>query len=595
MGVRLGQAWWPGAVGCVSCTYTVSHDVGPGIAALEIPEQDLRTVRSFGTLVITDGVGTVKLDRCRVTDVSFGASPAGGRTVVLHIADRRWMWRYGAISGNWNQLASKEDLTNLPPGEYIAAGGPYAPGTYRPAHLLMADCLAAMNELTAPLIDPPPAVPVPVEWDDEVPASALAALAAEVGYRVVYQPVANRVLLAPAGAGKPLPDNLPFVSNSTTLDLPERPNTIVLAGGPTVYHDWLALEPVGLEKSGEVRHIDDLSYRPPRGWSQCNAQTMFEASATNQLTAEEARELARRHVWRTFRVKMADVVNSAVDGPNVGGYGRVRDRDQLVLGPVIYYRQKDLLGQPMTEPAEACGKVYIAPADGVTRSELPRAFDHTDRSQVLPWRPTIDGARGLVTFGRQMYEYAGGRKLAPDLFLFTGFTIRSVVGRVPERWMYGGTLAGLVELGCPPEVLRHPELVRIVRTNRQIKDMSPKGTGDNLDDLIPAATYYLNAANARYAPAGAADRTYAGIVPLDPDGAIQQVTWSVGGGQPATTRVSRNSEHAQYLPAFPERRRQEDLRRFLGKSLYDRRARQAPPPARRLRDPGPLPPPFGLA
>ncbi len=30
------------------------------------------------------------------------------------------------------------------PGEFTIAGGPYAPGTYRPAHLLMADCLAGV-------------------------------------------------------------------------------------------------------------------------------------------------------------------------------------------------------------------------------------------------------------------------------------------------------------------------------------------------------------------------------------------------------------------------------------------------------------------
>ena len=39
------------------------------------------------------------------------------------------------------------------------------------------------------------------------------------------------------------------------------------------------------------------------------------------------------------------------------------------------------------------------------------------------------------------------------------------------------------------------------------------------------------------------------------DGAIRQVTWTVGGGQPATTRASLNTEHAYYLPSYPEKRR----------------------------------------
>lgn len=583
MPVRMGQAFWPGVRGFVSCTYTVSHDTGAGIASLEVPEQDVRGILSYGTLVITDGFGTVRLRRCRVADISFNAGTTSGRTITLHIADRRWMWRYGAISGNWNQLATKTDLNELPPGEFVVAGGPYAPGTYRPAHLLMADCLQLMNEIADPLIDPAPVVPVPVQWDDENPASALAALAAELGYRLVFQPVADRVLLAPAGVGNALPENLPFVSNSASLDLPERPNTIVLSGGPTVYHDWLPLEPVGLEKDATVKHIDDLSYRPAAGWGTCNAQTMYEAKATPQLTDEEARDLARRYVWRMFRVKMCDAASPRLPGPNVGGYGRITDRDQLVLGPNIYYRQKDLLGQPTTEPAEACGRVYVANTDVAAR-ELPRALDHTDRGRVLPFRPTIDTARGLVTFDRQMFQYnaANRFKFAPDLYLYTGFTIRSVVGRVFAKWRYGGALAGLVELGCPPEVLRHPELVRIVRTLRQTKDMSPNGTFDNTDDLLPLADYYLAAANAKYGIGAAADRTYAGIVPIDPDGAIQQVTWSVGGGQPATTRVSRNAEHATYLPSFPERRQKDDTRRFIGKAVADAAGEQAPPAARQV-------------
>ncbi len=570
MPVRMGQAFWPGVKGFISCTYTCSHDAGAGIATLEIPEQDVREIQSFGTLVVTDGANTVRLNRCRVADIGFGSSPTGGRTIVLSIADRRWMWRYGSVSGNWNQIDPYPDPDLFPPGEYVAAGGPFAPGTYRPAHLLMADCLALMNEVNSPLIDPAPVVPVPVQWDDEVPASALSSLAATLGYRLVYQPVSDRVLLCPAGLGKVLPDNLPIITNSASLALPQRPNTIALVGGSSIFHDLIPLEPIGMEKNGTFRPIDQLSYRPAGGWGTCNATSMWQARATDQLTVEEARDLARRYVWRAFWPKLVDLRTGVGPHLNVGGYGRVTDRKQLVLLPRIYDATRGITGEPNTEPAYARGKVYIGNSTGVFTGGLGRAFDHTSVARRMPWLPTVDTARGIVSFERQMYELSGAppnaRKIAPELYLYTGFHIRSVVGRVPERFNYGGTLAGLVELGCPPEVLKHPEMVLVNRTVRKDADFSVLAQSDNLDDLVPRATYFLNAANAKYEIGAAADRTYAGIYPIEPDGAIQQVTWSVGGGQPATTRASRNTEHATYLPSFPERRRNEDLRRFMGRA-----------------------------
>ena len=577
---RMGVAYWPGVKGFISCSYTVSHDAGAGVASLEIPEQDVSKILSYGDLVITDGFGTVTLKGCRLADIRFSASPTGGRTIVLLIADRRWRWRYGAISGNWNQVDPYPDPELFPPGEYVFAGGPYAPGTFRFAHLLMADCLRAMNETALPLIDPAPVIPVPVQWDYEVPASALSSLCATLGYRLVYQPVADRVLCAPAGVGKVLPDNLPIITNHATLDLPRRPAAIKLVGGPTLWHDYLSLEPVGFEKNGEVRPIDKLSYKPAAGWANTSPPYFGDVQATNQLSFAEAVELTKQHVWRTFRVKMVDVVTGKAPGPNVGGYGRIFDRKQLVLGQSIYDGNRGINGQPMTEPAWCVGSIYIPPGNHIPEHGITTAGGNTDAhsGKRLPYKPAVDTDRGLVMFERCMYRMINAKVNPPDLYIFTSFSIRSIVGRIPVCYERGGVAAGAVNLGCPPEYLKHPELVAVVRTIRKDRDFSVTVVGDNFDELNPLADYYLNAANRKYEIGAAADRTYAGIVPLDPDGAIQQVTWSVGGGQPATTRASRNCEHAHYLPAFPERRKVEENRRFVERQLKLDAKEQAPPP-----------------
>ena len=52
---------------------------------------------------------------------------------------------------------------------------------------------------------------------------------------------------------------------------------------------------------------------------------------------------------------------------------------------------------------------------------------------------------------------------------------------------------------------------------------------------------------------------YAGIVPISPDGAIQQVEWS-GGLSGCVTRASRNSEFSLVVAPYHERRQAERRR-----------------------------------
>lgn len=72
-----------------------------------------------------------------------------------------------------------------------------------------------------------------------------------------------------------------------------------------------------------------------------------------------------------------------------------------------------------------------------------------------------------------------------------------------------------------------------------------------------AARYYLAGHARKYRLTGGQTRQYIGIYPIDPDGFVQQVTWSMGQG--ATTVASSNNEHSLAIPPFPARRRAEIL------------------------------------
>lgn len=583
---RHGRAIWNGLQGIISCTYTCSHGISPGIAVLTAPEQDISRVKPFGMLMITDGVGKVELPRCKIVDVKFSGGGGSPRLITFYIADRRWMWRFGHISGNWNEIDPYPDPSSLPPDEFVSSGGPYRPGSYRTAEKLLADCLAALNEPN-PLIEPAPVFPVTVRWDAEPPASAMQALCDAIGYRIVYQPVFDRVVICPAGVGQNLPALPTIISGSDGIDPPERPNAFQLIGGDTIWNDYLELEPVTLEENGEVVTLDESSYTPTVGWGNCVPPNFSEVRLDH---GAKKCALAQQHVWRTFRVKMRDVIRPGATGSiQIPQYGRVFDRKQIVLSPELYGLTKDERGQFRSEPPIVVGSVFHKRAFDVAPPILGPFFNTIN--ERIPVKTTIDPDRGLVMFDKHLFRNAaidvlgasvpvgaGGAIEPPTIYLFTSFRIRSSAGGVFSKFEAAGQSPVSGDPLCPPEVIRRPELVAVIGVVRNpSKGFRIDNVVDNLDELRPAADYHLNAAGQKHKLTIASERTYAGIVNIAPDGAVQQVTWSVGGG-PATTQASRNSEHSQYVPDFPERRRREVTNDFWGRQLFPPRPPETPSP-----------------
>lgn len=71
----------------------------------------------------------------------------------------------------------------------------------------------------------------------------------------------------------------------------------------------------------------------------------------------------------------------------------------------------------------------------------------------------------------------------------------------------------------------------------------------NAEAVNEVADYYLKGAALEYQVGTPEERSYGGIHPIFCDGAIQQVTWSIGGSG-ATTRAGRNTEIEVRLPSY---------------------------------------------
>src|SRR5437879_3081330 len=88
---------WPGIGGVLSCSYTVSHGITPGVAILTTYPQT-GAPAAAGDLVFSDGLRTVTLRDCRAIEIQGSAGPEG-QTYHVMIEDRRWRWKTGKISG----------------------------------------------------------------------------------------------------------------------------------------------------------------------------------------------------------------------------------------------------------------------------------------------------------------------------------------------------------------------------------------------------------------------------------------------------------------------------------------------------------------
>lgn len=259
-------ARWPGVEAVESCSGSVGHGTSPSVFTLVTYPQAAEPLES-GDLVFFDGENEVTLKDCKV-DAVAGRAGSDGQTWTLTILDRRWKWRGGRISGRYNQLD--------PRGKLI-------PWTIRSPEELALLCLKAAGE-TRFLLDLPDGLEKatgadedkylrlgenfaesfsnpPVVWDQTPPIEALARLAEQLGRRFVYQPVADRILVTPLGSGKPLPDG-PCEVIAPSINSPETPQYVAIAGAPVRIQCRLLLEPVGREWDGEWLPIDLLSYAP---------------------------------------------------------------------------------------------------------------------------------------------------------------------------------------------------------------------------------------------------------------------------------------------------------------------------------------------
>jgi len=579
----------------LSASFTLSHGITPSCCVLEIvPQADIPS--ATGDLVFIYDAITLTFSGCRVDYTSIQRN-SSGMVMALAVQDRRWKWQFGDISGDYNTRF--QDPGSVAPDSGKSVGNSLDPDFLRTPQQLAALCLQALGEVNYDVSLMPNDTYPEVHWTAQNPAQALAALCDTLNCRISLD--ANQaVVIWPVGVGHALPDG-PVMSGGNKLPVKPHPDTVKVVCGPSLFQVDFILYPVGLDTDGGIWPLYQLSYRPNKQNPNGPAESVWDYEVPGQFvgisdqlltTGQTKRQLALESVWRWY--KIGGTITPALVGEQAQVNGSYLTND-LQIYNIPGYGQIPTFKVPKWLAAAEVGKPgkpYVAASYTLLPLEEEQVQTYVSADATLRRLPAIcygvyndrrgaqtntppgtpyeggfqvDGRHGLVKFDQPVWQYLpdplnnGKFVYRPAwLALRTAFQIRDLTTGAYVR--YERTFFFADQSGTGAKPLHHPEIQSEYYPTYDAKGNVQKV--NNNESLVGAeCDYYIGAEAAQYlSQAVPQEITYAGLIPISTDGAIQQVTWSVSNTSGATTHVCRNDEFHPYVPPFRERRVYEQVR-----------------------------------
>lgn len=547
--------------------YSIGHGLEPGVITVEVPANTAYP-QLQGDAVFAFGGTTITIQGCKF-DAGTSRMAPSDQVWSFAIQDGRWIYEFGEISGHYN--LRKPDNSILKETE-------------KTPQELAELCLKAMNVQNYDISAMDETRRPEIDWDYDNPGEALEELADEVGCRVVWW-VDGSIQILPLGFGANLP-NFPATSLDFNFNAAAMPKSVKILGAPTKFQARWQLVAVGLDTDTVWKPIDSLSYKPPRGWGK-EAPDMLGSLRQSPLppfqmptAKQQIYDLAIRSVFKSYRIsyllgseKLPGIdpkddpfdmtkLNAPPPPPDANGYSpdpRNYWKHCLPLGDgLIALESNDTEGgERRPYPAIVRGDFYYKPLSGnQTQFRYKDSF-------------SVDAQHGIVQFSEAVWLMADSNRVdnAPaNLSLEITFNVRdknwAFVRPVWEFTLNASSPAG-------SKIVKTDEIQYTVLQNYDT-DNSIIDTKDNRkkfqldEDAAELANVYIGSLQT----VTGGDRTYPGVYSVRTDGALTQVTWSVGRGIP-TTRVSRNTQHdTDIIPTYLDarRRRREAAQREIIKT-----------------------------
>lgn len=549
-------ASFPGVNHVLRASYTLAHGITPGVALVDMaPQPGFQPAP--GTLVLECGSRRLEFEDCLPARLGTIHTPEGPAWRLV-LFDRRWRWWYGRSSGRYNLRFEDGRLVEAVRSGPAEDAAWHTHGSPQALASLLLDALGEQGYDVSDLPDEPRPR---CEWDGLPPALALADLCDALGTRITLT-TTGQIVLRRLGQGAALPELPELMTRSSIAGQLAGPCHLAIVCERTRWQADLELEAVGLETDGSLRPIDDLSYRPPGGWGTIDLPHFCE------LADPRARELARASVFRWYRLKLPVELRDAEGQPLVLG-----SLAQLAIQAVQLEAAADgVLDRP--RPAQVFG-VWFAGGDaaayqsppGNTATQLaPLAVPADDYSlrAVYPRGFELDCRLGLVRFAEPVYRLVpaasghGAQPAAAELRLRTSLCARET----NRSWLRHERVR--VNPAAPPQApvryIDRPELALTIALQYD-PSYQISGSHSNLTSLEQEADHYLDALALAWQAGPVETASYAGLLPIEPDGAIVQVSWIVG-PTGAATHAARHQEPLDTEAMYSERRLWERLRRL---------------------------------
>jgi len=258
-------------------SFTLRQGIAPSTGAIAFPAGVNLPV--VADLRLNDGDREIVINDLYLVD-PVEAWSESGQIVQATIADKRWLWKYGAISGSYNV-----------PSDY---GVPVQEQTLKQ---LITTCLSGLTVNYFHVVDN---VYPTVEWDYDSPAEAVQALCHQYGLAVCVS-LNGQIWIAPETEERPdVEIGIGEIAKEITFQTPDTPASINVIGNPIINQETFECYAVGIERfdhgtyPNKLRPIADLSYKPAEGWGK-SILIDFE-DITNILH----KKLAKQCIYRYF-------------------------------------------------------------------------------------------------------------------------------------------------------------------------------------------------------------------------------------------------------------------------------------------------------
>lgn len=534
--------------GVESMTFALGRGVQPSVCSFSVPV-GVELDRVPKTLTISDGVRSVQFTQCLLQHAVPSTDGSGLSSQSCAVADRRWKWKYGQVSGKYN----------------VRKRGQILEETKRTPRELAELCFEAMGERKYDISKMPNDILPFIEWDMETPDAALDQLCQLVNSHVCLRSDDTAAIYRD-GEGNDLP-NIPSSSFSDGLDFGEKPGMCGVASAPFQWQVDLTLTPVGLDKDDIIKPIKDLSYMPKGGWGDVEVTEMEDVE-------KKYRKIAKETVWRWYLIGRPESMETMPMTKE-----KLRSVDQffpLLDHQLDYTRlsQEQKIGRKnegridaaaiARKPRQVFGVFYDE--DGTGTDNVEEFTDDlsplnnelkTANLSVYSKSFQVDNERMLVIFSDPVYRFRDGMATSADIRLRTAVNLRHIVTRALYRWTKTQKVPGGIDAS----------IIKWTTRNDVIPEWNPitKEKPDNLQQVARELQYYMENALERYAPKSPASGTYPMLVPYSPDGRIAEVIYSIDGEGFISTSVNREVESLYNLQSYAEGRRELSRSAILAK------------------------------